>query len=88
MRFTAISRAIGLVALAGVLSACASSNENLQRATATEVGNTRTGDVAVSNVNRKSTSVSWNAKAPAGCYECDADDMVRKVHCVKVDCPK
>ncbi len=88
MRFTPLSRAIGLAALIGMLSACASTNDNLQRATATEVGNTRTSDVAVTNVNRKATSVSWTAKAPAGCYECDADDMVRKVHCVKVDCPK
>jgi hypothetical protein len=88
MRITTVSRVLSLAALTGMLCACASTNDNLQRATATEIGNTRTSDVAVSNVNRKATSVAWTAKAPAGCYECDADDMVRKVHCVKVDCPK
>ncbi len=88
MRSTFISRVIILGALTGILCACASSSDNLQRATATEIGNTRTSDVSLSDVDRKATSVSWKAKAPAGCYECDADDMMRKVHCVKVDCPK
>jgi hypothetical protein len=88
MRFTSVARIFSLAATTALLCACASGGDNLQRATATEIGNTRTGDVAVSNVNRKATSVSWQAKAPAGCYECDADDMMRKVHCVKVDCPK
>ncbi len=72
--------------LVGFLWSCASTNENLQRATAQEIGNTLTGDVTVSNVDRGATSVSWSAKAPSGCYQCDADDMVRRVHCVKVDC--
>lgn len=83
-----VTRTIGLIPLTGLLGGCASSNDNLQRATAQEIGNTLTNDVAVSDVNRKATNVSWKAKAPAGCYQCDADDMVRKVHCVKVDCPK
>jgi hypothetical protein len=88
MRFASISRALGLAALTGLLCGCASTDDNLQRASATQIGNTLTKDVAVSNVNRKATSVSWSAKAPSGCYECDADDMVRRPHCVKVDCPK
>lgn len=88
MRIATITRALSLATLTAMLCACASTNDNLQRATAVEIGNTRTGDVTVSDINRKATSVSWTAKAPAGCYECDADDMVRKVHCVKVDCPK
>jgi len=77
-----------IFALAFVLSSCASSIENLQRATANEVGNTLTRDVTIYNVSRGATSVSWQAKTPSGCYECDADDMVRRVHCVKVDCAK
>lgn len=65
----------------------ASSQENLKRATAKEIGsNTRTDDVTVSNIKRKMTSVTWNAQANGVCYECDADDMVRSVHIVKVDC--
>jgi len=34
------------------------------------------------------TSVTWNASANGICYECDADDMVRSVHIVKIDCAK
>lgn len=65
----------------------ASSVENLQRATATEIGNdTRTADVTIINIKRKATSVTWYARAKDTCYECDADDMVRKVHIVKIDC--
>lgn len=88
MRLGRIVQVISLAGVTALLAACASSNDNLQRASAIEIGNTRTGDVTVSDVNRKAMSVSWKAKAPAGCYECDADDMVRKVHCVKVECPK
>ena len=72
--------------LSGLLCSCASTTENLERATADEIGNTLTSDVSVSNVQRKATSVAWSAEAPSGCYECDADDMVRRVHCVKVIC--
>ena len=72
--------------LAILLSSCASSVESLQRATAKEAGNTKTEDVSIYNVDRGATTVSWYAKTPSGCYECDADDMVRQVHCVKVDC--
>jgi hypothetical protein len=70
------------------LVSCASTSESLQRATAIGVGNTLTEDVTIYNVNRGMSSVSWQAKTPSGCYECDADDMVRNVHCVKVDCLK
>ena len=79
---------IFIFALALLLSSCASSIESLQRATANEAGNTLTRDVTIYNVNRGVTTVSWQAKTPSGCYECDADDMVRRVHCVKVDCAK
>jgi hypothetical protein len=65
----------------------ASSVENLKRTSAKEIGNnTRTEDVSVSNIKRKMTSVSWYAQANGICYECDADDMVRSLHIVKVDC--
>jgi hypothetical protein len=77
-----------LLFLSLFLVSCASTSESLQRATAIGVGNTLTKDVTVYNVNRGMSSVSWQAKTPSGCYECDADDMVRNVHCVKVDCSK
>ena len=69
-----------------LLSSCASSVDSLKRATAKEVGNTRLDDVKLYNVDRGVSTVSWYAKTPTGCYECDADDMVRQVNCVKVDC--
>jgi hypothetical protein len=72
--------------VAFLICSCATSLENLQRATANEVGNTLTKEVKIFNVKRGVTSVSWQAKTPTGCYECDADDMVRRVHCVKIDC--
>lgn len=78
--------ATAIFILTGFLCSCASTNENLQRATAQDIGNTLTADVSVSNVNRKATSVSWSAKKASDCYQCDADDMVRRVHCIKVDC--
>jgi hypothetical protein len=76
------------IALCLAFCSCASSIESLQRATAIEVGNTRTGDVTIFNVHRGATSVSWQAKTPSGCFECDADDMVRRVHCVPIECSK
>jgi hypothetical protein len=86
MKLAFLPRVAVICMLAGFLCSCASSNENLQRATAQDIGNTLTNDVSVSNVDRKVTSVSWAAKGPSGCYQCDADDILRRVHCVKVDC--
>jgi hypothetical protein len=76
------------IVLSIFLCSCASSIGNLQRATAKEVGNTLTKDVTIYDVHRGVTNASWFAKTPSGCYECDSDDMVRQVHCVKVDCAK
>jgi len=62
---------------------CASTTENLQRETARSIGNVAPETVAVTNVNRGVTSVSWEAKSPKGAYSCSVDDMVRRVHCVR-----
>ena len=75
-----------LFSFAFFLASCASSTESLQRATAKQIGNTRLQDVTIYNVKRGVSTVSWYAKTPNGCYECDADDMVRQVNCVKVGC--
>jgi len=80
---------LALLTLFGIsnLFSQASSVENLKRATAKEIGNnTRTEDVVISNIKRKATSVKWSAKINDVCYECDADDMVRSIHIVKLDC--
>lgn len=68
-----------IVSVAG----CASTTENLQRETARSIGDVTPQAVAVKNVNRGVTSVSWEADSPKGAYSCSADDMVRRVHCVK-----
>jgi len=67
---------------------CASTAGNLQRATATNIGkNTLSSDVAVKDIKRKATNVSWYAVSKEGtCYRCEADDMVRQVNCVEVSC--
>ena len=74
-----------LIALAFtiVLGGCASTGENLQRETARNIGDVHPDKVTVSNINRGVTSVRWDADTPKGPYSCSADDMVRRVHCVK-----
>jgi len=79
-----MKRMLLVVAAAGMLcSACASSPENLQRETARFIGGTIPQQVTVSNINRGATNVSWDAETPKGKYGCNADDMLRRVLCVK-----
>ncbi len=83
MRTGYISVAVMVIA-ASILCACASTDENLQRATAMAIGNNTDPDaVAVSDVDRGATSVKWSATTPSGHYSCSADDMVRRPYCVK-----
>ena len=73
-----------LATLVSLLVGCASTGENLQRETARNLGdNVDPAAVTVSNVQRGMTSVSWDVETPKGPYSCSADDMVRRVHCVK-----
>lgn len=69
---------LALIATAG----CASTTANLQRETANFI-NADPDDVTISNVNRGATAVKWEAQAKGDNYKCNADDMVRRVHCVK-----
>ncbi|QMU63586.1 MAG: hypothetical protein GKR88_04350 [Flavobacteriaceae bacterium] len=77
-----------LMALLGVLmlNSCKSTSASLQRATATTIGNTLASQVSISNVKRGGSNVSWEAKKDGKCYKCEADDMVRRTNCVKVEC--
>jgi hypothetical protein len=68
-----------VVAVAG----CASTTENLQREAARSIGDIEPQAVAIKNVNRGVTSVSWDADSPKGAYSCSADDMVKHVYCIK-----
>jgi hypothetical protein len=67
-----------------LLAGCASSSAELQRATATSVGGNLAPDqVAIVDVNRGLTEVSWTATAGGRNYACSADDMVRRTSCVR-----
>lgn len=73
----------GIVLIGVGLTSCASSIENLQKATASNISGVSSSDVAVTGVDRGATSVSWVAAAKGQNYKCEADDMVRKVNCIK-----
>ena len=64
------------------LTACASTPENLQIATAGATGAT-ISDVVINNVNRSATSVTWDALISGQPYSCGADDMIRRTTCAK-----
>ena len=67
-----------------LLSGCASTIENVQRETARSIGGDVLPDkVVVKDIDRRATSVKWNAETPKGSYACSADDMMRRVLCVK-----
>ena len=63
---------------------CASTEANLQRESARVIGQgTSPSQVAISNIDRGLTNVSWTAETSKGKFNCSADDMVRRVNCVK-----
>ncbi|MHB1350321.1 MAG: hypothetical protein ACYCYR_10660 [Desulfobulbaceae bacterium] len=68
-----------------VLAACASNVQSLQRESARNIGNNlKPSDITITNVQRGAMNVDWKAATPDGTvYDCSADDMVRRVNCVK-----
>jgi hypothetical protein len=64
-------------------AACANTDVNLRRETARFIGDLTPDEVSVSNVNRGLSNVDWIAATPKGRYKCSADDMLRRVSCVK-----
>jgi len=78
------TKLLGASIVAVSVIACASTGDNLQRETARSIGgNVSPDQVRVSDIDRGMTSVKWKATAPTGNYDCSADDMVRRVNCVK-----
>lgn len=73
------------LALIMVLTGCASSMDNLQRASAESIGrNVLPEAIRISDVQRGITDVRWTATLPSGpTYVCSADDMVRHSRCAK-----
>jgi hypothetical protein len=67
------------------LTSCASNIQSLQRESARNIGNNlRPGDITITNVNRGALNVDWKATtSDRTTYNCNADDMVRRVNCVK-----
>jgi cellobiose-specific phosphotransferase system component IIB len=56
----------------------------LVRESARAIGNNvRPDDVQLQNVDRGISLVTWDAVTPEGAYNCHADDLLRKVLCVK-----
>ncbi len=72
-----------LIAAIILFAGCASTPENLARETARTIGGLRSDQVNVSDVKRGATHVRWVATTPSGVYDCEADDMVRRVNAVK-----
>jgi len=68
-----------------ILAACASNTQSLQRESARNIGNNlRSSDITITDVKRGALNVDWKATTPDGTtYDCNADDMVRRVNCVK-----
>ena len=67
------------------LTSCASNIQSLKRESARNIGNNlRPSDITITNVNRGALNVDWKATTSDGTtYTCNADDMVRRVNCVK-----
>ena len=76
---------LGLIAFL-FLVGCASNIQSLQRESARNIGNNlRPSDITITDVQRGALNVSWKSTTPDGTrYDCNADDMVRRVNCVKV----
>jgi PBP1b-binding outer membrane lipoprotein LpoB len=78
-----MKRIILLVFATLILVACANTDANLRRESARSIGNLTPDEVTVSDVDRSMMNVDWKAKTPKGNYKCSADDMLRRVNCVK-----
>jgi hypothetical protein len=73
-----------IVIFIALLCGCASTEANLQRESARSIGKGLSPDqVAIANIKRGMANVSWTAETPKGKFKCSADDMVRRVNCVK-----
>jgi hypothetical protein len=80
-----MKKLFAIVSAAFIFVGCASTSDNLARETARTIGGLRSDQVTISDVKRGMTSVSWVATTPSGIYDCEADDMVRRVNAVKRD---
>jgi len=68
-----------------LIVSCASNIQSLQRESARNIGNNlKPTDIIISDVKRGALNVDWKATTPDGTtYGCSADDMLRRINCVK-----
>jgi hypothetical protein len=78
-----MKRGILILVVGLMLHGCASTMDNLQRESARSIGDVLPEAVTVKSVDRGASSVKWEADSPKGTYSCSADDMLRRVYCVK-----
>lgn len=66
------------------LVGCANMDDALQRESARAIGGGVLPDsVQLQNVDRGAMSVKWDAVTSEGAFNCSADDMLKRVLCVK-----
>lgn len=70
-----------------ILVGCASTTANLERESARAIGGITSSEVSVFDVRRGMSDLSWSVQSPRGRYQCQADDMLRRVNCVKAETP-
>jgi hypothetical protein len=75
--------AIFLIIVGSICTACQNTDANLRRETARFIRDLTPDQVVVSDVDRGMTNVDWKAATPKGNYQCSADDMLRRINCVK-----
>lgn len=80
-----MKKTLAIISAAILFVGCASTPDILARETARTIGGIRSDQVSIANVKRGMTSVSWVATTPSGVYDCEADDMVRRINAVKRD---
>jgi len=74
---------MSLLVIGFICTGCQNTDANLRRETARSIGDLTPDQVDVSEVDRGMTNVDWKAATPKGTYRCSADDMLRRVNCVK-----
>jgi hypothetical protein len=78
-------RSLSAILAVATLFGCASTTDNLQRATAMSIGgnNVQPDRVVIADVQRGVMDISWTAEVGGSRYACSADDMVRRPYCAR-----
>jgi hypothetical protein len=75
---------IGVSIIATIMYGCANTDPNIIRETARVIGgNVSPEHVTITNIDRGMSSMTWEAAAPTGNYNCSGDYLLRRVLCDK-----